>query len=110
MYATLLQPGDTVERCGLILKRGKTVEITNVAAEPETSFEMSPDEIFPYVKKGNIIGTWHTHPQSDPNLSGDDYYGFLCWPDLFHVIIGMRDGKVTVERFTVDNGVVMRCD
>ena len=63
-------PEETKERCGLILNSGKAVEITNIAPEPEQSYEMDPKEVLPYLTGDDkVVGTWHTHPQSSPQLS-----------------------------------------
>jgi proteasome lid subunit RPN8/RPN11 len=110
MFETLLQPGDEEERCGLILKDGTVVELKNVAAEPKTSFEMDAEEALPHIASGEAAMTWHTHPFSDSNLSGEDYSTFLCWPDLVHVIVGMRDGAVAVAKFKAQDGVILVCD
>ena len=109
MLETILLSDDVSERCGLLLTNGEIVEITNIAAEPEVSYEMDPVEVLPYLKAGTIASTWHTHPTGDPNLSGDDYAGFLMWPDLGHAIIGRRDGKVIVNRYRVEHGLVISC-
>ena len=108
MLETLLQPNDVDERCGLILKDGTIVEIENVAAVPDKSYKMNPVEVIKHAD--NIAATWHTHPDSDPNLSGADYTGFLGWPGLEHFIIGRRNGKVTVTKWIVENGLVLACD
>jgi proteasome lid subunit RPN8/RPN11 len=105
----LLQPNDTVERCGLVLKDGSVVELNNLAAEPGHSFEMDHEAALPYFKRDEVAMTWHTHPDSDPNLSGEDYSSFLSWPDLVHAIIGVRDGKTVVEKFQIENGLVLVC-
>jgi proteasome lid subunit RPN8/RPN11 len=106
---TLLQANDTQERCGLVLRDGSTVEITNVAKDPVISFEMDPVEVLPYLTEDQVAGTWHTHPQSDPHLSGEDYSGFLGWPDLKHHVIGVTNGKTVVKTYEVKNGAVVEC-
>ena len=110
MLETLLKDDDTIERCGLILKDGTVVEIKNVAPDPAIAYEMDPVELLPYVEAGTIESTWHTHPQSDPTLSGADHEGFLTWPDLGHCIIGRRDGQVAVARYRVEEGFVLACN
>lgn len=110
MLETLLQPGDTDERCGVVLKDGSVVEIENVADDKTNSYRMRPDTVLGFMQADLIAGTWHTHPGADPNLSGEDRKGFLAWPDLEHSIIGVRDGAVFVQRFRVDKGLVIACD
>lgn len=108
MLETLLQPGDTEERCGLVLKDGSIVEIENIAEDKTNSYKMNPEGVLPFLD--HLAGTWHTHPDGDPNLSGEDYSGFLAWPDLEHSIIGLRDRKAVVQSYRVDKGVVIACD
>lgn len=110
MLETLLQKGDTEERCGVILKDGKIVEIPNVAKDKENSYLMDNDQVLPFIKNDKVAATWHTHPQSDPNLSGEDYNGFLGWPDLEHYIIGRRKNKTVVMKFKVEDGLIIVCD
>jgi proteasome lid subunit RPN8/RPN11 len=110
MIETLLRKGDTEERCGLVLKDGTIVDIPNIADDPKTSFEMDLEAALPYLDGDDVAATWHTHPGTDPNLSGEDYSCFLSWPDLEHVIVGMRDGKAAVSRYRVEQGLVISCD
>ena len=108
MLETFLLPSDTEERCGLILKDGSIVEIENVAEDKVNSYRMNPVGVLPFVD--DLAGTWHTHPEGDPNLSGEDYSGFLAWPELEHSIIGHRNGQVVVTRYRVQDGLVVQCD
>lgn len=108
MLETLLRPHDTEERCGVVLKDGSVVEVKNIAEDPTNSYRMDTAEVLPLLE--DVVGTWHTHPDSDPNLSGEDYMGFLSWPNLEHSIIGRRNGQVVVLRYRVENGLVISCD
>ena len=109
MLETLLNPGDTDERCGLILKDGSIVEIENVADDKTDSYRMNPSAVLPFVQNDMVAGTWHTHPGGTPNLSGADQDGFLSWPDLEHSIVGLRDGQVVVKRYRIVNGLIVTC-
>ena len=109
MLETLLDKPTDAERCGLILDGDTVVEIDNVADNPSESFMMDPVQVLPHLTKGNVTGTWHTHPHSDPTLSGDDYAGFSGWPDLKHHIIGRRGGKVVVEIYEIKDGAILKC-
>lgn len=108
MLETTLKPNDTEERCGLILSDGSIIEIDNVADDKTNSYRMDPVQVLPYLD--DTVGTWHTHPDTDPNLSGDDYLGFLSWPKLRHSIVGRRDGKVVVQTYKIEDGLVIACD
>lgn len=103
MFETLLQPDETKERCGLILKDDTIVEVNNVALVPEQSYEMDPIAVLHYLPY--VRGTWHTHPTGTPVLSGADYQGFLLWPDLEHVIVS----PAGIKRYRVVDGVVEEC-
>lgn len=98
---------DVNERCGFITKRGAVVEVPNTHPHPSTGFRICPKRIIEAIKKGHIA-TWHTHPNTDPNLSGEDYECFITWDSMVHYIVGVRDGLITVTRFAVEDGVVIQ--
>lgn len=104
--AKKLKAGDTAERCGFITKAGKIIEMPNVHPTPELGFKIDPVSVIEALEQGHI-GTWHTHPTTDPNLSGEDYGCFCAWDNLVHYIIGRRDGEVVVTEFTVDDGILI---
>lgn len=106
----ILKSDDVEERCGLELRNGTLIEIANVAEDPIAGYLMEPEAVMALLQSGEVIGTWHTHPGADPNLSGDDYKGFLMWPDLEHSIIGVRKGVTTVVRYRVEDGLVFTCE
>ncbi|MGN6820272.1 MAG: Mov34/MPN/PAD-1 family protein [Sphingomonas sp.] len=98
------------ERCGFVLHDGTIVEIENCAEDPTRSYLMNSKQALPFIADDEVKATWHTHPQGEPNLSGEDYAGFLGWPDLEHIIIGIRDGKKCMMTYKVEDGVVIACD
>lgn len=108
MLETLLNKGDTAERCGFVLNDGSVVEVKNIAPDRTLGYEMDPVEVLEYLDDAKE--TWHTHPDTDPNLSGEDRLGFLSWPDMKHNIIGLRNGKVVVLQYEIEDGFVMSCD
>lgn len=99
----------TAEKCGLVLATGRIVEVSNVAEDPVTGFKMNAVEVLNFLqkKRAKPIATWHTHPGGDPNLSEKDYAGFLQWPDWDHYIVGLRNGKPSVAKFEIENGVIL---
>lgn len=105
--AARLKADDAKERCGFVLTGGKIVELTNTSPDPENQFRINPADTIAHMKKG-VTATWHTHPTSTPNLSGEDYQCFLNWDDLDHYVIGRRDEKVHVERYAVEDGMVVQ--
>lgn len=110
MLETLLKLDEKVERCGLILKDGTIVEIPNIAPEPANGFYMDSVKVLPYLEDDQISGTWHTHPQTDPTLSTEDHDTFTAWPMLQHFVIGIRDGKVTVVCYRMEEGALIGCE
>lgn len=103
---SLLDPSDPKERCGLVMADGTIAEITNIHPEPEQGFHMNPAELVLLVD--DAVATWHTHPSSDPALSGEDYEGFCQWENLVHHIVGVRNGEPAVETYQVVNGLVFK--
>lgn len=86
------------ERCGLILESG-LLEIENIAPDPYNFFAM-PESVMHH---SGIIGTWHTHPNTDPNLSVDDYRFFTNYPELNHFVIGNHE----TWRYYVQDGTLL---
>lgn len=79
------------ERCGFILPGNKLVEVKNTAPNPEEGFQVSPEDFIQYMDEEGAIATWHTHPNYQSNISGDDYIAFKAFSDQHHFIIG-NDG------------------
>jgi proteasome lid subunit RPN8/RPN11 len=98
-----LKPDDKHERCGFVTKRGRVVEVSNVAANPENAFKIDPSETIKWLDRG-IVATWHTHPHGSANLSGEDYSCFLTWDDLQHYVVGQDH----VALYTVEDGLVVQ--
>jgi proteasome lid subunit RPN8/RPN11 len=86
------------------------MEVENIDPNPETGYFMRTDTVIPLIENDMVAATWHTHPDSDPALSGEDYIGFLNWPDFRHYIIGIRDGKPAVVCHYIEDGLVLICD
>lgn len=99
-----LKAGDTTERCGLILRGDKVVEIENIHPEPENGFMVPAKDMVKHESK--LIGTWHTHINQSAALSQMDYIGFSQWPELTHFIIG-NDG---IRAYEVEDGFVREVD
>lgn len=103
----LLTEKGTPERCGVITRRGRVVELTNVHPSPVEGFIIKPQEVLHWLGSGKAVATWHTHPGADPNLSDADYNGFLQWPGLDHWIAGVRDGEPFAVCFQIVDGLVV---
>lgn len=96
-----LKKGDKEEKCGLILKGYRIIEVENTNLNKENSFRIDAKALIKH--EDELIGTWHTHPNESANLSLDDYDGFRQWPRLQHYIVGI-DG---VRCFEVQNNFVI---
>jgi proteasome lid subunit RPN8/RPN11 len=95
--------GGTLERVGFVMSDGSIVECKNISEAPEASFEVDAAEMMLYAD--DAVATWHTHPDTDNNLSVNDYEMFLSWDNLDHYVIGtngvrkyvVRDGDVLID-------------
>ena len=81
-----------IERVGFVLASNKIREVRNVSPEPEYGFLVDPKDTIEALKD-SAWATWHTHPNQDSNLSGEDYRNFMNWPDLVHFIVGSDSVK-----------------
>lgn len=79
------------ERVGYIHDMNHIVEVKNVSPAPNEGFFVSPEDIIANTETKQAWASWHTHPNQDANLSGEDHKMFIQWPDLIHFIIG-NDG------------------
>lgn len=87
---------------GFVLNDGTVIECENISSTPEESFQVAAEEIIKYCD--DATATWHTHPNSDNNLSAGDYETFMSWPNLAHYIIGtngvreyyVKDGELLI--------------
>lgn len=87
------------EACGLLFGTGETItafiETANVAASPETRFEIDPAALFAALRAERaggpqLLGYWHSHPSGDPLPSATD--AAMAAPDgKLWVILGGRD-------------------
>ena len=90
---------DLSERCGIVRTNGDIVEVDNIHSQPDKGFVI-PSEVM--ITEG-VWGTWHTHPDQTSNLSQEDQFGFMQWPDLHHFVVGV-DG---VREFAVQDGILV---
>lgn len=75
------------ERVGFIYGK-QIVEVRNASENPLVGFFIAPEDIIKHTDELKSWATWHTHPNQDCNLSGEDHKMFMQWPDLVHFIIG----------------------
>jgi proteasome lid subunit RPN8/RPN11 len=88
------------ERVGFISQDDFLVEVPNISAHPENSFDVSGEDLIEFGEHAQA--SWHTHPGASANLSNDDVQAFKNHPTLVHHIVG-NDG---VRSFVVKNGLV----
>ena len=97
-----------VEACGYLLGSSGLVEwavvITNVE-EREDHFTFDPEEQYETYKKADrlgmeIIGAYHSHPQTPARPSAEDIrLAFDPW--LLYVIVSLMDGGRMVKAFWI---------
>ena len=104
----LLESGN--ERCGIILDDDEIVELPNISTTPDRAFEIDPAQMLVHLTSGRLTGTWHTHPDADPNLSEEDRVCFQNWPNLVHYIVGRRNKEPTVVKYVVEDGFLLQCE
>lgn len=92
-----------LEKCGVILKTGEIVELINESFEPDQSFKISQEAV-DNIGLDNIETFWHSHPSNNSNLSLEDYFTFIKYPDHKHRIY-VNDHFVD---YYVRNGLVIR--
>ncbi len=93
---------DGPERCGVILSTGDVLELENVHPEPQDSFAILESELL----REGVVGTWHTHPRTGPNLTVEDYKAFSEWPQLKHYVVAAQE----IWCFQVENGILLKCE
>lgn len=87
------------ERCGIILKGFQFIEVPNIAPDPYNFCAWETH----HLSATDIIGTWHTHPNTTPNLSCEDYRLFSRYPYLKHYIIAEKE----TWSFFMEDGVLL---
>lgn len=79
------------ERVGFIHGEHSIIEVPNISKLPDEGFCVSGSVIIEHTEQKDCWATWHTHPNEDSNLSGEDYRSFKAWSNLTHFVIG-NDG------------------
>ena len=79
------------ERIGFITGDNIVIEVNNISSDPTGGSMVSAIDIIKATEEQAAWATWHTHPDQDSNLSGEDYRMFKVWKYLTHFIVG-NDG------------------
>lgn len=91
------------ELCGFILTDGTIIEVANRSPRPKETFLISQEDIAVY-GLDKIQTFWHSHPSNNTNLSAEDYFMFLQYPDHKHRIYS-QDGYAD---YIIRNGLVIK--
>lgn len=89
-----------LERCGIVLDSGEVIELHNAHPDPENFFMILEENLV----SDSVVGTFHTHPKTGPNLSIEDYFAFKAFPKLLHYIVA----KDEIWCFHSINGILCR--
>lgn len=81
-----------VERVGFIGNRNTIIEVKNISPKPTEGFLVDPTDTIKAINLG-AWASWHTHPNQDSNLSGEDHKNFRNWPYMVHFIVGNNGVK-----------------
>lgn len=83
------------------MQNGDIVETKNIHENPRNNFRF---ESSVFIDFPLCVATWHTHPTNDTNLSVEDYFNFLKYPQFRHYIVGENE----VSHYFVENNQVLR--
>ena len=103
------------ECCGLLAGKKETISKIfsggNVAAQPATTYEIAPSELFDFMKQMraaqlDFLGIYHSHPTTENEPSPTDV-ARAYYPNVAYFILSPRAGAVKpVRAFTIANGAV----
>ena len=101
------------ECCGLLAGRDGRVEeiypVPNVAAAPESRYEMSPAEMWAARRLAadarlEVVGFYHSHPRTPPSPSSYDIER-AYYPDAVYLIVGVEP-RPEIRAFRIAGGTV----
>jgi proteasome lid subunit RPN8/RPN11 len=104
------------EACGLIGgvdgRAEAVIPARNVAAEPETTYELDPRTLVEAMRQFHeaglsLIGLYHSHPGGPPSPSQSDI-ALATYPDTAYVIVGLRAGEPELAAWRIRHGRVER--
>ena len=90
------------EACGVLLGRAgsadpgtptevvEIVPLTNRSAAPETSSRLDPAELEPHLRRGDLVGFFHSHPHGRAGFSARD--AREAWPAYWYLVVGAGPG------------------
>ncbi len=108
------------EACGLIGGQANTahllIPVTNVAANPNSQFQMAAHELLQGLKTievagFDLIGIYHSHPKSDPIPSSTDIQmAEKHYPQVAQVIISLKYQRPRLKAWHIQPGRVDALD
>lgn len=103
-----------LECCGLLIGSGDLVEASYAVENlrrSETAFEVDPAGHFAAIRLARsqgkaVVGAYHSHPRSAAHPSETDIRDAND-PDLFHVIVSLKDPDPEVRAYRIREGRVV---
>src|SRR5579864_4745199 len=101
------------ERCGLLAGHDGVITrafpAENVAANPATSYEIAPQEIFRMMRefraaKLEFLGIYHSHPKGDNAPSPRDIEQAYYSEEAYFIISPLPDAPKPVRAFSIRDG------
>lgn len=102
------------EVCGLLAGSGKRITkalpVSNIAARPETDYQLQPTEQLKALKQIDgdgltWLGSYHSHPKSRPIPSPADIQQ-ASDDGLLHLIVSLRQGKPKLKLWRIQAAAV----
>ncbi len=112
--ADLALEGKPHEVCGLVVGNGieakAIIPIENAAKQPETRFELNPQQLavqLPKIEQAGleIIAIYHTHPHGEPLLSQADIRE-ATWENTPYIIVGCKAKQPQLAAWRIQHGRV----
>ncbi len=103
----------TTECCGLLAGRGGVIThafpAENVAANPATSYEIAPKEVFEMMREFRaagleFLGIYHSHPKGDNAPSARDIEQAYYSEESYFIISPQPDAPKPVRAFSIRDG------
>jgi proteasome lid subunit RPN8/RPN11 len=101
------------ECCGLVGGRGETAEtiyrLQNVAADPLTTYEGAPRELFAAQRQmracgEQLLAIYHSHPRAAEPVPSERDVRLAFYPAALYLIIGLDAGACVLRAFRIDEG------
>lgn len=101
---------DPAECCGLIggaeLRVSNIYPLRNVAANPLTSYEAAPEELFAAQREmrergEELLGIYHSHPRSAEPAPSETDVRLAFYPEAVYFIIGLAGSQPVIRAFRI---------